>query len=367
VLQDAGVDVIALNVDGLGEDETPPEAAITFADRLQLPFTLGRADAPLLDQLQQLHDMHTTLRPPLPLPTSFLIGSTGDLIAIYKGPVTVETILTDIKEANPSDREERFRRAAGQPGRLLRYDGLAKTLEASEVERRFQYADWLQTHGFIANAIEQYSEILQLNPDSAKAQIDLGSALVATGKLEGAEAALKKAIEIEPKSSRAHLRLGSLYLKRGQRKMALEHLQRAEELSPEDVSIVNNLGTLYDQMGQYQQAIEQFDRAIALMPGEAGSYNNLAWLRATCPDGAFRDAAQAVQLARKACQLTGWNDFSTLDTLATAYAAQANWSEAVKWQLKAIEFAAPTQQTDLKRRLEAFKQKSFAPPPLPSK
>ena len=78
------------------------------------------------------------------------------------------------------------------------------------------------------------------------------------------------------------------------------------------------------------------------------------------------NAAQAVQLARKACQLTGWNDFSTLDTLATAYAAQGNWSEAVKWQQKAIEFAPPSQQTDLKRRLEAFKQQSFTPQFPPS-
>ncbi|MDG2207821.1 MAG: tetratricopeptide repeat protein, partial [Pirellulales bacterium] len=65
--------------------------------------------------------------------------------------------------------------------------------------------------------------------------------------------------------------------------------------------------------------------------------------------------------ARKACQLTGWNDFSTLDTLATAYAAQGDWSEAVKWQQKAIEFAPPPQQTDLKRRLEAFEKKNKGP------
>ena len=196
---------------------------------------------------------------------------------------------------------------------------------------------------------------------SVNKSIKQASLLLSQGDFSGAEMALKKAIEIEPKSSRAHLRLGSLYLKRGQRKMALEHLQRAEELSPEDVSIVNNLGTLYDQMGQYQRAIEQFDRAIALMPGEAGSYNNLAWLRATCPDAQFRNGEQAIKLARKACELTGWNDFSTLDTLATAYAATGNWKEAMKWQEKAIEFSPPTQKNDLKRRLEAFKQEMFSP------
>ena len=193
---------------------------------------------------------------------------------------------------------------------------------------------------------------------SVQKSINAGSILLAQGDLPGAEAAFKEALVIEPNSSRAHLRLGSLYLKQGQRPLALKHLEQAAELSPEDVSIVNNLGTLYDQLGKYQQAIGQFDRAITLMPGEAGSYNNLAWLRATCPDAQFRNGEQAIKLARKACELTGWNDFSTLDTLATAYAATGNWKEAMKWQEKAIEFSPPTQKNDLKRRLEAFKQEN---------
>ena len=188
-----------------------------------------------------------------------------------------------------------------------------------------------------------------------------GSALMQTGDLDSAEKAFEKALALEPDSSRAHLRLGSLYLKRGQRELALTYLERAQTLSPEDISIVNNLGTLYDQLGKYPEAIKQFNRAIELMPGEPGSYNNLAWLQATCADANYRDAPKAINMARKACQLTGWNDFSTLDTLATAYAANQDWTAAIKWQAKAIEYAPQRQRTDLKRRLDAYqKQKTTA-------
>ena len=227
-LQDAGLEVVALNVDGLGDDATPAEEAAKFTNRLQLPFTIGRADATLLDQLQQLHDMQTTLRPPLPLPTSFLIDREGRLIAIYKGPVAVETVLEELKDAEThSDHQGNFHRAAGK----------------------------------------------------------------------------------------------------------------------------------------YPAAIKQFNRAIELLPGEPGSYNNLAWLRATCADGKYRDATQAITLARKACQLTGWNDFSTLDTLATAYAADEDWKQAASWQEKALEFSPPAQRADLQRRLDMFRKENTSANP----
>ena len=363
-LQEAGLEIVALNVDGLGNDTTPPETASKWIANQQLPFTVGRANSTLLDQLQQLHDMQTTLRPPLPLPTSFLIDATGELITIYKGPVTVEEVLKELKNAAATtDRKSRLRRIAGMPGETIQDTWADDALETIEVERRFQYADWLRENGFEEPAIVQYQIILRLWPDSAKAHIDLGSSWLGTGNLDGAEQAFKQALAIEPDSSRAHLRLGSLYLKKGQQQLALRHLQQAEKLSPEDVSILNNLGTLYDQLGNYQQAIEQFNRAIELVPGEPGSYNNLAWLRATCADAKFRDGPQAVKLAREACHLTGWNNFSTLDTLATAYAATGNLEEALRWQMKAIEYAPKAQQDKLKRRLEVYRKDKTSLPP----
>jgi hypothetical protein len=41
-----------------------------------------------------------------------------------------------------------------------------------------------------------------------------------------------------------------------------------------------------------------------------------AWLRATCPNPAFRNGQQAVVDAKAACNLTQWDDWDYIDTPA---------------------------------------------------
>jgi Flp pilus assembly protein TadD len=197
----------------------------------------------------------------------------------------------------------------------------------------------------------------------ALAHIDSATALMGQDQLQPAEHHLKQALALDSDSSGAHLRLGSLYLKQRQLPLAQQHLEKAHQLSPEDVNIINNLGTIFEQLGKYQKAIEEFKQAIQLMPGKAGGYNNLAWLYATCQDNKFRNTEKALSLANKACELTGWNNSSTLDTLATANAETGNFKEAVRWQTKAVEFAPATQKVALQRRLESYRQgKSYLTP-----
>lgn len=191
---------------------------------------------------------------------------------------------------------------------------------------------------------------------AVKTHMTSASALIRQGRLQPAEHHLKQALVLDSDSSGAHLRLGNLYLKQRQLPLAQRHFEKANQLSPEDVNIINNLGTTYEQLGKYQPAIEEFKRAIQLMPGEAGGYNNLAWLYATCPDNKFRNMEKALSLASKACELTGWNNSSTLDTLATANAETGNFKEAVRWQTKAVEFAPATQKVALQRRLESYRE-----------
>jgi peroxiredoxin len=95
-LTDQGVNVIALSVDGLGGDNrTTPADAQQHADRMGLPFETAAATEELVDLLQIYHDTLFTNRRPLPIPTSFLINTHGEVVAIYKGPISVDQIIED--------------------------------------------------------------------------------------------------------------------------------------------------------------------------------------------------------------------------------------------------------------------------------
>ncbi len=105
---------------------------------------------------------------------------------------------------------------------------------------------------------------------------------------------------------------------------------------------------------RFEAAIIQYDKAYLASPNSIDVQNNLAWLLATCPDRALRDAPRAIKLAKQAAQSTNYADASMLDTLAAAYAESGEFEKAVVTQRKAIELTPAASRSDLQKRLNLY-------------
>jgi tetratricopeptide (TPR) repeat protein len=108
--------------------------------------------------------------------------------------------------------------------------------------------------------------------------------------------------------------------------------------------------------GDYGRALKDYEAALRLVPNHPAATRNLAWLRATCPDGKYRDADLAVEGATKACELTAWRSAAAFDTLAAAYAEAGKFGEAIKWQKKALADRKLAEESggEMRQRLQLY-------------
>jgi hypothetical protein len=75
--------------------------------------------------------------------------------------------------------------------------------------------------------------------------------------------------------------------------------------------------------------------------------NNLAWVLATSPDNQIRDGSLAVELARRACELTHYETPIPMSTLAAAYAEAGHFEDAVSTAQDACTLAGQLGETNV--------------------
>ena len=127
----------------------------------------------------------------------------------------------------------------------------------------------------------------------------------------------------------------------GSRDAALATLARYERYAPPDMFYAHErLGELALKLELTDEAVVHLRRAVELEPDHVATLNNLAWLLATREGGDAIDVRDAIAFANRAAELTERSDAEVLDTLATAYAADAQFAAAITAAKNAIEVAS---------------------------
>jgi tetratricopeptide (TPR) repeat protein len=112
-------------------------------------------------------------------------------------------------------------------------------------------------------AIEQYEQIVRLQPDSMDDHLLLGRLYRLNNDLQKAEAEFKTAVKLQPDSEEAVTTLAYLYNELGDTARATEVLSSVPK-NGRSAKLYSALGYTYEQQKQYKNAIEAYRRAIEL-------------------------------------------------------------------------------------------------------
>lgn len=188
----------------------------------------------------------------------------------------------------------------------------------------------LEHSGRFPDAAICFTESLRIRPDDYQLLNNLANVLAKMGRLAEASERYSEALRRGPNDARVHHNLAGVLATSGRIDEAIRHYRVAIQLQPDLSDSYGRLADLMAARGQTDEAMSLYSRAIDLRPEGLGPLNNLSWLLATRPGARPGDAARAVFLAERACELTRHAQPMFLDTLAAAYAAAHRYDEAVR-------------------------------------
>jgi len=365
----AGLDILALNMDGLTPGERPAPPPKGF------PFRTAHADAATVEAMELLHRVTVELQTPLPAPTSFLLDKEGRVAAIYKGAVPLVTLFADLALLEKPVETQRDAavpyqgRWASQPfpPQPLRYAEAFANI--GQPARRLAYLAWYNRKapdaavqmrlgelyleaGRAQEAVTAWASLPADRPDLHRTA---GISLLQRNLGEPARRHLRTALPAFEKDPALRFNCGIAEASTGQLPEALAHFQAVTRLDPKDAAAFFQTGNLLQAAQRSKEAIAAWRESLRLKPGWAFPANNLAWLLATDPDPAVRNGQEALRLAGAVVQADGGKNPATLSTLAAAYAEAGDFARAVATMQSAIQLtASPAEAQRLQSSLQTL-------------
>src|ERR1700736_1210244 len=211
---------------------------------------------------------------------------------------------------------------------------------------------WNQSHMY-RDPETCYRTVIEKNPQSWEAHVEIGRALFDKELLDEASAHFQRALEINPaRPWRAYDGLGSVLLKKGRIDEAIADFEKALESNPNYPPSHTSLGRTLYRKGRFKEAIAQFETSVRLLPRAAAAHSNLARMLATCSDPSLRNGPRALALAQRANSLSNGSDPVILRSLAAAYAENGQFSQAIEIAQRALQFSNTAARRDLTQAIQ---------------
>ncbi len=214
-----------------------------------------------------------------------------------------------------------------------------------------------QQTGDLNRAKEDIDAALKSRPGDAQALVLRAAIFAKEKKYDEAIKDLEELAKIAPKNPELMLQLGLFYAADKQSHKAIEKFNVALAADGKNETAYALRGSAYLNLGKHAEAIRDYEQAIKLKPDDSEVQNNFAWVLSTSPEEKLRDGKRAIEMAKQACDATGYKEAYILSTLAAAYAETGDFDDAIKWSTKAVENGEAKDKEELEKELDSYKNK----------
>jgi tetratricopeptide (TPR) repeat protein len=205
--------------------------------------------------------------------------------------------------------------------------------------------------GDLDGAIEKFNQALAIDPDQTTAHFNLGSTLLSKGEPKAAIPHLESVLKNKPFDADAHLLLARAQVADGDDRASLEHFRQTAELDPGNADAVIGGSAALVRLGLYARAKSVLDAGHKRIPDDGRVAFALARLLAACPEAEVRDGQRALELAQAI--FTARPDPRHAQLIAQALAELDRCEEAARWQQQVVDAAAEDGATEVLDALKA--------------
>jgi tetratricopeptide (TPR) repeat protein len=225
--------------------------------------------------------------------------------------------------------------------------------------------------GRVPDAIKYFTNALQTDRNNITARMELGRLYLETGQsgqsapqesarlLAKASEELRKALLGNRDNAHVLTLLARIAAATGRTDEALQELRHAVQAEPDYPVAPYILGVLLERKGLRTEAIQAYRQALGVVRLSTPNIklygalaSSLAWILATSDEPKLRDAAQALDIAKRACEFTENQDAGCLSALGAAYAELGHYQEAENVLGQALPLARASGKGTLVTRIE---------------
>jgi FimV-like protein len=249
---------------------------IAREQRFTFPLLRASDDTAAIYNLLHRHifDRHQDM----PLPASFLIDESGNIVKVYRGLIEPKTLDQDLRNI-PRSEAERLQR------------GLPFPITGSSISVGRNYlslgAQFFQ-RGYLEQAAAFFQQALQDDPSSAEAIYGLGSVYLNQNKNAAAremfERGLRQSASYPDTLPDTWNNLGVISTRENNLGEAIQDFENALKINPNHLLSLDNLGNAYRLQKRWTEARKVLERALAIAPDDPDANYSMGMVYAQTDD-----------------------------------------------------------------------------------